>query len=72
MPSLSFQERRSLSARSPYNSLASLSQLARRARELQAEVRVLPEERVVAVANLAEDVVEAVAVLDVADVLPEE
>jgi hypothetical protein len=69
VPSLNFPAKRSLSARSLFSLPASLSQLARRVRVLQAEVRVFLEAKAVVVDHQAVDVAEDVVVEDEAAVL---
>ena len=69
MPLLSSLERRSLIERSLFSLLANLSQLARRVRVPQVEVKEFPEARVDVVEHLVADVAEAVVVEVVVDVL---
>jgi len=65
---LNFPERRSLIARSLFSLPASLSQLVRRVRVPQAEVRVFLEAKAVVVDHLAVDVAEDAVVEDEAPV----
>jgi hypothetical protein len=69
VPLLNSPARRSLIARSLFSLLASPSQLARRVRVLQAEVRVLLEAKVAVVDHLAVDVAEDAVVEDEVAVL---
>jgi hypothetical protein len=68
-PLLNSPARRYLIARSRFSLLASLSQLVRRVRVLQAEVRVFLEAKAVVVDHQAVDVAEDVVVEDEAAVL---
>jgi hypothetical protein len=69
VPLLNYPERRSLIAKSLFSLPASPSQLARRVRVPQAEVRVFLEVKVVVVDHLAVDVAEDAVVEDEVAVL---
>jgi len=64
VPLLNSPERKSLIARSLFSLLASLSQLARRVKVPQAEVKVFLEAKAVVVDHLAVDVAEDAVVED--------